>query len=298
MNPQLRRIFKSIVRNPIIRHSIQAILAGNPPGNLPDGVSQGKYDAYRAFVDYQQGVYAQNNTNLEEQGFQGGVPWVGDLENASVLFLSSNPAITHNQCTPRYYADEDHWSIYPDQNVIVLNRIIEFFTNPLAPGNLMVINNGILTVNIFQNGQIQPRPGGVQFWNYLVDNILAELFPQDANNLPVLVANTVFTEIVPFQSLNLVGVNGALQYCWDDFSSHILNHSAANLWIIVGADARKMLSAMTKINFATGQISNFVYGGRPRTLWFIPHTNAWGGAFQNFVNQVTTAQWTQLINAI
>ena len=99
MNDCLKKIFERIVRNDIIKEII-----------LEDSAKPIDHPL-RSFVDYQRRVYCKNGTSLSEQGFQGGVPWVGDLENASVLFLSSNPAFTWNQCTPRYNAKSNNWTI-------------------------------------------------------------------------------------------------------------------------------------------------------------------------------------------
>jgi len=356
MNDCLKKIFERIVRNDIIReiikrnHTVHVPVEKLPDNvnkrlfkNLPINKALEKYNAYKSFVDYQRCVYCKNRTSLSEQGFQGGVPWVGDLENASVLFLSSNPAFTWNQCTPRYNAKSNNWTITYKNNEKVesevideLDKVINFYKKPFGPGNLInlmeIINDNkkgsLLTVNIREDERIIPKKGGVKFWNDLTEKVLIKLYENDddkelvKNWKKLIEEKAVFTEIVPFQSLGEEHIDSKiLQLCWDSFSSKILSYSKANLWIVVGSQARNQLSQKMKNdgNFVpadngqmpdleTGKIYSLMYKDkyekRPLTLWVIPHPNARPDAqnkfrsFNDFVEKITGDVWTELIASL
>ena len=48
--------------------------------------------SYDGVVQFQVDECEDNGTSIEDEGFQIGEPFDGDIENAPVLFLSSNPA--------------------------------------------------------------------------------------------------------------------------------------------------------------------------------------------------------------
>ena len=77
MNKGLRDIAENIMFNGEIRKLIQ-----NPN---QDGL-------YRELVGFQIKQCETLDLSIEKEGFQIGEPWNGDIENAPILFLSSNPS--------------------------------------------------------------------------------------------------------------------------------------------------------------------------------------------------------------
>ena len=60
---------------------------------------------YGEVTQFQIDECEDNDTSINNEGFQIGEPFDGDIENAPVLFLSSNPAFNFDEVSPRYFAD-------------------------------------------------------------------------------------------------------------------------------------------------------------------------------------------------
>ena len=60
---------------------------------------------YKDLVDFQRNECKKHNSSIATEGFQIGEPWNGDIENAPILFLSSNPAHNFYEISPRWHWD-------------------------------------------------------------------------------------------------------------------------------------------------------------------------------------------------
>jgi hypothetical protein len=49
-----------------------------------------------------------------------------------------------------------------------------------------------------------------------------------------LMSHAVSMEIVPFKSNNEVGVDDALETCWNNFTRHIIERASASIFVLVG----------------------------------------------------------------
>ena len=58
---------------------------------------------YGEIVQFQIDECTDNGTTIEEEGFQIGEPFDGDIEHALILFLNSNPAFNFDEVSPRYF---------------------------------------------------------------------------------------------------------------------------------------------------------------------------------------------------
>ena len=93
MNAQLEieKIASEVIYNQDICNLLQ-----NPNNN----------ELYKDLVDFQRKECEKHNSSIATEGFQIGEPWNGDIENAPILFLSSNPAYNFYEISPRWYWDK------------------------------------------------------------------------------------------------------------------------------------------------------------------------------------------------
>ena len=68
--------------------------------------------SYDGVVQFQVDECEDNGTSIAKEGFQIGEPFDGDIENAPILFLSSNPAFNFDEVSPRYFPDSTESTPY------------------------------------------------------------------------------------------------------------------------------------------------------------------------------------------
>lgn len=145
--------------------------------------------------------------------FQVPEPWNGDLANAPILFLSSNPSISEAEEYPTYK--------WPDQN------IADFFTNRFGAG----LKNWVIERKRGLNKD-GSRSKATPFWAE-VGNRADELLGRSA----AAGADYALTEVVHCKSRNRLGVSEALEECIRRHLDLVLGLSGARLLVVVGEDA-------------------------------------------------------------
>jgi hypothetical protein len=222
-------------------------------------------DPFFPIVYAQYKLYKDKGLDPKDEGYQVGEPWGGDLENAKVLFLGTNPAITLTSDCPRRHEDgtftwykksfegrfKDQWK---KQNELIhelsgekltkeeeiLKRITYFhkerFQN--APFN----RNYLFSLYMLQNNEEIEKSGGVRYWNnmYKIINDLARAddprkVEKSKKSLMKLVA---CAEIVQFKSSHSEGVDELIDYCWEKYTRHIIENCGAEVIFLVGSKAR------------------------------------------------------------
>ena len=76
---------------------------------------------YGGIVQFQIEECVNNGTSVDKEGFQIGEPFDGDIENAPILFLSSNPAFNFDEVSPRYFAASG--KVFKPKHVSVTKRV-------------------------------------------------------------------------------------------------------------------------------------------------------------------------------
>ena len=282
----------------------------------------------RDFVQYQINECKRNNLELEKEGFQIGEPWNGDILNAPILFLSSNPAFNFNEASPRYMgngkivmpAHENN----PEEGVD-LDYIKNFLRYriqsspaystrddlgiPLKDGNVYRVNYWKNVKNRIE----EILPDSIKkTWQAMVQN--GEMTQR--NYAQKLMKYAVCMEIVPFRSNGQFGVNqSSINYCWDKFTQKILALSGASIFVIVGnnnnaaapmyvfdtftekmlgnnlADARETLKKGKEKAEEKGDVYHRNIGGKDRLIVSIGFD---AGAIYTFTNHLTTKAMDEL----
>ena len=233
---------------------------------------------YGGIVQFQIEECVNNGTSVDKEGFQIGEPFDGDIENAPILFLSSNPAFNFDEVSPRYFAASG--KVFKPKHVSVTKRVKfsdlskedlskeysfedvwEMFTEPqkeMSPDDIKDFLKTRIQISPARNDEDQTlriplKDGGtveVPYWScvrnntesLLPDNLLAGLNP--SQRAREIMKYAVCMEIVPFRSSSEIGVNDELlNKCWIDFTKHLLELSGAEVFVLVG---NKVLDVFTR----------------------------------------------------
>ena len=176
-------------------------------------------------------------SNKEVKEYHLPEPFSGDIYNAPILFLSSNPSISHSELYPT-----DSW---PD------NMITDFFVNRFKQreeDNSWVHKNKPLK----KSGE---RGKSVRYWSSI--NKRAE---ELLNRKAIAGEDYCITEIVHCKSEKEVGVSEAQNYCSDKFLKDMIKMSGAKVIIGIGKFVKNNLKSVDKLH------------GKP--IYYLPHPNA------------------------
>jgi hypothetical protein len=224
-------IVEKIVRNRGISELLMDIFAGGAPREHP----------FKKLVEFQRCAYAREKLSLQTEGFQAGEPWNGDIENARVAFISSNPAFNPCDDLPRYHAQANTLSM-PGGPPLTAKDVRNFFINRFQnPKSVQVAPNKVLRARCVTQGA--EYYDTVPYWG-CVRNSVEMLWPAapqlDGADAYVrnLMGKAVLIELVPFKSSSQTGVQEALYSCVRNFARHILPHVAAPIIVLVGKTAR------------------------------------------------------------
>ncbi|MBR2207781.1 MAG: hypothetical protein IJ859_03135 [Synergistaceae bacterium] len=219
---------------------------------------------YGEIAQFQIDECEDNDTSIEDEGFQIGEPFDGDIENAPVLFLSSNPAFNFDEVSPRYFHKSG--KVFLPERIDAtrkakisdgeysLDEIIKMLTIPQKEFSFEEIKNFLKTRiqtsparnNRDRTLRIPLRDGGtigVPYWT-CVRNNTELLLPSDltaswtklspSQKAREVMKYVVCMEIVPFRSNSEVGVDNAKDTCWNNFTKHLLELSGAPVIVLVG----------------------------------------------------------------
>lgn len=198
---------------------------------------------YRSIVQFQINECNGKGISINEEGFQIGEPFNGDIKQAPILFLSSNPAFNFDEVSPRFFPNSgklfvpEHIEngskkgkkeIKPDSYDSCIKK---FFLSRIQK----IINGRSLHIPL-KNGKTKAVP----YWGcvrentkYLLPDKILEGYKGKAK-IREIMKYAVCMEIVPFRSNKENGVPNALDKCWDTFTTHLLELSRASVIVLVG----------------------------------------------------------------
>ena len=204
----------------------------------------------------------RSRTSLEKEGFQVGEPFDGDIEQAPVLFLSSNPAFNFDEVSPRYHSASGKIFMPKHKDTITKKQVPakgmsfvevkDFFKNRIVNSPSTGNNDECLRISL-KNG----NTAAVSYWTCVRKNtellLPAPLKSSWTNLNPSqrvreIMKYVVCMEIVPFRSNSEIGVNDKLlDKCWIDFTEHLLELPGAEAFVLVGNKALKVFVEKLKV---------------------------------------------------
>lgn len=193
-------------------------------------------------------VQAQESLSLAEH--QVPEPWSGHLEQAPILFLSSNPSLSSTEEYPR-------WAWPPEVTE-------DYFVNRFGGGPKPWIIQG--TKSLQQDGTYSR---GVAFWA-AVRKRAEELLGPDI--VPGI--DYALTEIVHCKSRAEIGVAEAQEYCVSRYLKQVLDLAGAKIIVVLGTRAKQAMRATFPIPENTNVVGPMEIGGKSRFVVFLPHPNA------------------------
>ena len=296
MNDELIRIAKKIIFNEEIRELIQN------PGLIPQPNQDGLY-LYKGLVDFQIEQCKTRGSSIEKEGFQIGEPWNGDIENALIIFLSSNPAFKFDEVSPRLdiasgdifepeHIDVTTKNTITDRKISCFKEIEDFFKSRIIKSHANNSNDELLRIPL-KNGKTHD----VRYWKkirvrteYLLPDELKIFWENKvqtkAKYVRKIMEYVVCMEIVPFKSTGEEGLTkvgntnftkNLFDHCWKSFTSKILELSGASIFILVGSKALKTfirnlnLHPSIESNLRTGKPFELILGKRNRTIVYTPY---------------------------
>lgn len=164
-------------------------------------------------------------------------PFSGDLYNAPILFISSNPSLSKEE-------------IYPTESW-PKKMIHDFFVNRFENRGeeaSWVFNNRVLN----KNGRDLKS---VKYWTS-INKRAEEILERKA----IAGRDYCITEVVHCKSWNEIGVEFAKEQCKSLFLENLISSSNAKVIISIGAVAKKMLNS-----------ENVLFG---KPIYYLPHPNA------------------------
>ena len=211
-------------------------------------------------------VWSQESPQLEEH--QVPEPWSGHLEQAPILFLSSNPSFSPLEEYPR-------WAWTPDVTE-------DYFVNRFSGGIKPWIVQG--TKSLQQDGTYSRS---VRFWAAVRQRAI-ELLERDA----VPGTDYALTEIVHCKSREEIGVAEAQGYCVSRYLQRVLGLAGAKIIVVLGSRAKQAMQATFPIPEDANVAGPMEIGGKSRFVAFLPHPNA--RAERSFAKRVSPGELQKL----
>lgn len=184
---------------------------------------------------------------MPDEDFQLPEPWRGQIDNARILFVGSNPSIGDD----RYALQSSpEWQAWESQHLA------------FGGGSRPYIIDGIKTTK--SNGSPDRV---VRYWSSIRARA-RELIP---GAIPG--KDYAISEIVHCKSKAEEGVARAAKTCYDMHMAAVFSVAAAKIIIVLGGFAReRLLGTIADLSVP----SLLELGGRMRTMLFLPHPNARG----------------------
>jgi len=195
-------------------------------------------------------VNSQQAKSFDE--YQLPEPFNGNIEEAPILFISSNPSIDRFEEYPMI-----KWSI---------EEINDFFINRFKN---KWVKNQLYTLNI--TGEYNKK--WVRFWAGIRKRTSELLDKKDIQ----LGRDCAFLEVVRCKSIGESGVIEAMDECVKLHFQNAIGHSNAKVIIGMGKCAEQILCKLYNITFDTeniGKIHKININDIERYLVFMPHTNS------------------------
>lgn len=200
--------------------------------------------------------------------FQVPEPWVGQIDVARILFVSSNPSI----------GKDDH-ACGAESDAVIWNSHHYAFG---GSGHQAYIVDGVYTTD--KNGQ---RIKAVRYWSWARRRAF-ELIP---NAVPG--RDYAMTEVVHCKSTDEVGVANAAPICIERHFQDMMSVAAARVVIAVGAFAQRQLFGGP----VPEQRVEMSLGGRRRAVVGLAHPNAFGSG-KTLAKRYAAADLQRIIEAV
>lgn len=192
-----------------------------------------------------------NTQDPSWDGFQLPEPWSGDLENAKLLFIASNPSINFEESYPN--------KIWP------ADVIVDFFRNRFDPNTDWTENRKVLLAD----GKGYARKS-VAFWNS-VNRQAERAFGRNV----VMGVDFAMTEVVHCKSVDEKGVSECLTHCSKKWMTRILEISHARVIILMGSQAATWFASNYGPVEAFGIQGQFEISVAERLVVNVPHPSSW-----------------------
>ncbi len=193
-------------------------------------------------------VDSQDSLKLEK--FQVPEPWSGQIEQAPILFLSSNPSIGSDEDYPTW-----DWSS---------SEMYDYFNYRFGGGRKEWIIDGMRSLSI--DGTYS---GSTRFWAAVRQRAI-ELLQRDVS--PGI--DYALTEIVHCKSHAEIGVEQAQEQCVQAYLLKVLDLAGAKVIVVLGVRARQVIQSQFNISTGTSISESVEIGNRERFFAFLPHPNA------------------------
>lgn len=193
-------------------------------------------------------VFSQSFSHLNE--YQVPEPWSGNIEQAPILFLSSNPSISTIEDYPQWSWSDD--------------SIDDYFNNRFGGGHKAWIVNGTKTL---QRDGTYSR--SIHFCREIRQRA-CELLERNAT--PGV--DYALTEIVHCKSRNEIGVKQGQKQCVPTYLRRVLEIASARVIVVLGVHAKQAIKSEFKIPPSVSFWRLTTMDGRERSIAFLPHPSA------------------------
>ena len=184
-------------------------------------------------------------------------PWVGHLAEASLLFVSSNPA---GGSDPSSHPDDPSSS---SSDEVLLDCQDGAFDEGQLPG----IAGGQYLVGVHGT-----RGKSVHYWEW-AKRCASEILPR----APVPGQDYALTEVVHCGSPSEDGVWKALETCATKYLERVLQTSPARVVVVVGAIAKFAFAEYLHVVASDHLLGPVKLAGAERLVIVVPHPNSRGG---------------------
>lgn len=187
-------------------------------------------------------------SNQEEENFQLPEPWNGDLINAPVIILGSNPSINEEEMYPNFsWTEEEKFKFHSER-----------FSGKWTKDQKYVM---------LKDGSYNPK--SVRFWSS-VKNRVKEIYPKKEI---ILGEDLCMLEIVKCKSRNEYGVRECMSECSQKYMNDILQLSNSEVILCLGKVAEVFIKEFYDLEDKK-IIENMNIAGKLRTVIFIPHPSS------------------------
>ena len=195
-------------------------------------------------------------------------PWSGNIEQAPILFISSNPSISDSEEYPTL-----SWSD---------SEMSDFFNNRFGGGRKAWAEGGRKSL---QRDGTYSRV--IPFWNG-VRHLAKELLLRE----PVPGNDYAITEIVHCKSLEEIGVKQAQEQCVRLYLRKVLDIAAARVVVVLGEPAKHAICKEFDLPETPSLVEQIQLGNSEIIFTFLPHPNAY--KVRTFAKCLTTHQLESL----
>ena len=190
-------------------------------------------------------------------------PWNGDLENAKLLFISSNPSIDDYEYYPTLkWKDE---------------AICDYFHNRFSKEKQYVKNY------LYPKLRDGYSTNWVRYWAS-IQKISKKLLERDV--MPGI--DYALLEIVRCKSKHEYGVDEATEECTEKYLNKTLSFNKSQVLVIVGKKAREIFEKLFEIKLSLNKIIEKEIYLSKRLIFYIPHSNSRGKrTLENILDQLS-----------